>query len=102
MRDQGDSRRGGAAHLLAAALHAPYDLAQPFEREQRRGLPWRGSRWCARIIGGTHGECCMGSIGELDDQVWINTVSDPDSLDPLAAQRVMGMGDCDEFRRCLG
>ena len=102
MRDHGDSRWGGAAHLLAAALHEPYDLAQPFEREQRRGLPWRGSRWCARIIGGTHGECCMGSIRELDDQVWINTVSDPDYLDPLAAQRVMGMGDCDEFRRCLG
>lgn len=102
MRDHGGSRRGGAAHLRVAALDEPYDLAQPFEREQRRGLPWRGSRWCARIIGGTHGECGVGSIGELDDQVWINTVSDPDYLDPLAAQRVMGMGDCDEFRRCLG
>jgi hypothetical protein len=38
----------------------------------------------------------------LDDQVWINTLSDPDQLDLLTAQRVMGMDDRDGFRKRLG
>ena len=92
-------RRGGATLLLTAALHEAHDLAQPLEREQRCRVPWRGSRRRARIVGGTHGERGVGPIRELDDEVRINALPDPDQHDPLATQRVMGMGDCDGFRR---
>ena len=83
-------------------LHEAYDLAQPLEREQWGGVPWRGSRRCPRIVGGTHGERYGGPIRELNDQVRINPMPDPDHLDLLAVQRVMWMGDRDECRRCLG
>lgn len=102
MRGHGGGQRSRATRLLAAVLHEAYHLAQPGEREQRGGVPWRGSRWDARIVGGTHGECGVGAIWELDNQVRINALPDPDQLDPLAAQRVIGMGNRDGFRRRLG
>ena len=102
MGDHRDGRWDRATLPLAAALHEAYDLAQPLKREQWGGVLWRDGHRCARIVGGTHGERRVGPIWKLDDEVWINTVSDPDHLDPLAAQRVMWMGDRDAFRRCLG
>ena len=61
------------------------------------------ARWRrARIVGRTHGERRVGPIRELDDQVRINTVPDPDQRDALAAQRVIRMGDGHRFRRLLG
>jgi len=95
-------RRGGNTRPLAAALHEAHDLAQPIECEQRRWVAWRRLCRHARIVGGTHGERRVSPIRELDDQVWINTLSDPDQLDLLTAQRVIGMGDRDRFRRRLG
>lgn len=83
--EQGGGRRGGATLPLAAALHEAHDLAQPLDREQRGGVPWRGRRWRARIVGRAHGERGVGPIWELDDQVWINALPDPDQYDPLAA-----------------
>jgi len=70
-------RRGRATLPLAAALDEAHDLAQPLECEQRC-VPWGRGRWCTRIVGGTHGERSVGPIRELDDQVRINTLSDPD------------------------
>ena len=95
-------RRSGATLPLAATLYEARNLAQPLEREQRCGVHWGRSRWCTRIVGGTHGERCMGPVQKLDDQVRINTLSDPDQLDLLTAQRVMWMGDRDRCRRRLG
>ena len=92
-------RRGGTTLPLAVALHEAHDLAQPLECEQRCGVPWRGSRRRARIVGGTHGERGVGPIRKLDDEVRINAVPDPDQHDPLATQRVMWMGDRDGCRR---
>jgi len=97
--EHGGGRRGGATRPLAATLYEAHDLAQPLECEQRGGVPGRGRRRCTRIVGGTHGERRVGPIRELDNEVWINALPDPDERDPLAAQRVMGMGDSHRFRR---
>jgi len=83
--EHGGGRRGGATRPLAATLDEAHDLAQPLEREQRCGAPSRGRWRRARIVGGTHGERRVGPIRELDDQVRINALSDPDERDPLAA-----------------
>lgn len=102
MGEHGSGWRGGDTLPLAAALHEARNLAQPLDREQRCGGPWRGRRRRARIVGRTHGECGVGPIRELDDQVWINALPDPDQQDPLAAQWVIWMGDRDGFRRGWG
>jgi hypothetical protein len=100
---EGEHGSGWRGHTPAAAtLDEAYDLAQPLEREQRGGVPGRGSHRCTRIVGGTHSERRVGPIRELDDEVWINALPDPDERDLLAAQRMMGMGDSHQFRRWLG
>ena len=99
VREHGGGRRDGDTYLLLEALQEAHDLAQPLEREQRRWVSWRRSRWCARIVRRTHGECGVGPIRKLDDEVRINALPAPDQHDPLAAQRVMWMGDRDRFRR---
>jgi hypothetical protein len=97
---KGEHGGGGRGHTPAVAtLDEAYDLAQPLEREQRSGVPGRGSHRCTRIVSGTHSECRVGPILELDDEVWINALPDADERDLLAAQRVMGMGDSHRFRR---
>jgi len=98
----GGVRRGGDTHPLAAALHEAHDLAQPIEGEQRRWVAWRRLRRHARIVSRTHGECGVGPIREPHDEVRISTLADPDQGDPLAAERVMRMGDGHRFRRRLG
>src|SRR5918996_1395755 len=85
-------RWGGATRSLTATLDEAHNLAQPLEGEQWGRVLGRGSDGCPCIVGGTHSECCVGPIRELDDQVRINALPDPDQRDPLAAQRVMGMG----------
>ena len=102
MGEHGSGRRGGTTLPLAAALKEAHDLAQPLEREQRGGIPGGRSRRHARIVGGTHGERGVGPIRELDDEVRINALPNPDQHDPLATQWVMWMGDCDGFRSWLG
>ena len=98
----GGVRRGGDAHSRAAALHKAHDLAQPIKCEQRCWVAWRRIRRCARIVGRTHGQCGVGPIWEPHDEVWISPLPDPDQGDPLAAERVMGMGNGHRFRRWLG
>ncbi len=44
----------------------------------------------------------MPSVRETDDEIRIVPAAKPDDLDPLAAKRMMGMGDGDESRRRLG
>src|SRR5579871_5144082 len=44
----------------------------------------------------------MEPRGQPDDQIGLRAPTDTDDLHALAAQRVMGMGDRDESRRCLG
>jgi hypothetical protein len=99
----GSVRRDGDTRPLAATRHEAHDLAQPAECEQRRWVSGRRIiRQGARIVGRTHGECGVGSIRELDDQVRINALPDPDQPYPLPAQWVMRMGDDHRFRRWLG
>jgi hypothetical protein len=44
----------------------------------------------------------MPSVRETDDEIRIVPAAKTDDLDPLAAKRMMGMGDGDESRRRLG
>ena len=100
--EHGGGRRGGDPRPLAEALHKAHDLAQPLEREQRRWVSWRRISRRARIVGRTHGECGVGPIREPHDEVRISTLPDADQRDPLAAERMMRMGDGHRFRRRLG
>jgi hypothetical protein len=99
MGEPGGDRRGGETLPLAAALYEACDLAEPCECAQRCGGPWRGRWRRARRVGRAHGECGVGPIRQLDDQVRINALPDPDQQGPLAAQRVRGMGDRDGCQR---
>lgn len=101
-REQGGAGRGGDTGVLTAALHQARALAQSLKRAQRCGALSRGRWRRARIVGRTHGERGVGPIRELDDQVWITALPDPDQQDPLAAPWVMWMGDEHRFRRRLG
>jgi hypothetical protein len=54
------------------------------------------------IIGTAQGDGGMPAVRETDDEIRIVSAAKPDDLDPLAAQRMMRMGDGDESRRWLG
>jgi hypothetical protein len=54
------------------------------------------------IVGAAQGDGGMPSVRETDDEIRIVPAAKPDDLDPLAAKRMMGMGDGDESRRRLG
>ena len=102
MGGHGGVRRGGDPCPLAAVLHEAYDLAQPIEGEQRPWVSWRRISRRACIVGRTHSECGVSFIREPHDEVRISALPDPDKGDPLAAERVMRMGDGHRFRRRLG
>ena len=44
----------------------------------------------------------MPPVGESDDEIRIDSPAETHDLDPLSAERMMGMGDGDESRRWLG
>jgi hypothetical protein len=56
----------------------------------------------SQIIGAAQCNGGMSAVRESDDEIRINSPAEPDELDPLSAERVMGMGDGDESRRRLG
>ena len=65
--------------------------------------PWRGlAVGRGRRISAAHGDGGMVPARESDDEIGIEPSADPDDLDLLSAERVMGMGDGDESRRGLG
>jgi hypothetical protein len=65
--------------------------------------PWRGiALGRGEIIGAAQGDGGMPSVREADDEIRIGSAAKPDDLDPLATERMMGMGDGDESRRWLG
>jgi hypothetical protein len=77
-------------------------LNQPIEGEQMRrarGLPERGQ---TRVVGAAHGDRGVRAIREPYDEIRVSPSSDADDLNPLAAERVVGMGDGHESRSRLG
>lgn len=84
------------------AIEELEDLTEAVEIEEvirpRRGiaLGWGG------IVGAAQGDGGMPPVGESDDEIRINSSAELEDLDPLAAERMMRMGDGDESRRRLG
>jgi hypothetical protein len=101
----GRGRSGGAgvagrgATLARDAIEEQAGLAEPVEIEEMI-RPWR-SLAVEREgpVGAAHGDGGMVPIRESDDEIGIEASADLDDLDLLSAERVMGMGDGDEFRR---
>ena len=56
----------------------------------------------SEIIGAAQRDGGMPPVGESDDEIRIDSPAETDDLDPLSAERMMGMGDGDESRRRLG
>jgi hypothetical protein len=81
--------------LLNELSHVP----QSFKREQRwfcgTGIGLRRTR----IVSQAGGDGSVIAVGHADDQVRIWPSSDPNELDTLAMQGMMGMGYHDPFHR---
>jgi len=77
-------------------------LTQAVEIEQvirlERGIGCRRGE----IIGAAQRDGGMPPIRESDDEVRVDSAAEPDDLDPLPAQGMVGMGDRGESRRRLG
>jgi hypothetical protein len=87
---------------VSHAIEELDDLTKAVEIEEvirpRRGiaLGWGG------IVGVAQGDGGMPPVSKSDDEIRINSPAEPDDLDLLSADRMMGMGDGDESRRRLG
>ena len=84
------------------AIEELKDLAQAVEIQQV--IRWERGIGCGRgeIIGAAQRDGGMPAIGESDDEVRIASAAEPDDLDSLPAQGMVGMGDGDESRRRSG
>jgi hypothetical protein len=78
------------------------DLAQAVEIEQV--IRWGRGIGCGRgeIIGAAQGDGGMSPIRESDDEVRIDSAAEPDDLDPLPAEGMVGMSDRGKSRRRSG
>jgi hypothetical protein len=74
-------------------------LPQAFKQEQGRfhGVGINEGRTC--VVSQAGGDSSVIAIGHADDQVRIGPSSDPNELDALAMQGMMGMGYHDPFHR---
>jgi hypothetical protein len=104
----GRGRRGEAtgasrqAILVRETIEEPTGVTESVEIEEVIG-PWRGlAVGRGRRISAAHGDGGMVPVRESDDEIGIEPSADPDDLDLLSAERVMGMGDGNESRRGLG
>lgn len=90
------------AGRLEVAVEEPEDLTEAVEIQEvsrRRGGSGLGR---SEIIGAAQRNGRMPPIRESDDEIRINSAVEADDLDPLSAERMMRMGDGDEFRDWLG
>ena len=81
--------------LLNELSHVP----QSFKREQRRFCGAGIGLRCTRIVSQAGGDGSVIAVGHANDQVRIWPSSDPNELDALAMQGMMGMGYRDPFHR---
>lgn len=88
--------------VASDAIEELKDLAQAVEIEQV--IRWERGIGCGRgeIIGAAQRDGGMSPIRESDDEIRIASAAEPDDLDPLPAQGMVGMSDRGEFRRRLG
>jgi hypothetical protein len=104
----GRGRRGVVAAtrrtlaVASEAIEELEDLTEAVEIEQviwpQRGIALGRSE----IIGAAQGDGGMPPVRESDDEIRIDSPAELDDLDPLTAERMMGMGNVDESRRRLG
>src|SRR5262249_47730890 len=84
---------------LGQAIEEGDDPAQTLEVEQVLGCPWGGTLRRGSEIGAAQGDGGVAPVGEDDDQVGIVASAPANDLDPLPAERMMGMGDGDKSPR---
>jgi hypothetical protein len=88
--------------VTSEAIEELKDLAQAVEIQQV--IRWGRGIGCGRgeIIRAAQRDGGMPPIRESDDEVRVDSAAEPDDLDPLPAQGMVGMGDRGESRRRLG
>ena len=90
------------AGRLEDAIEELEDLTEAVEIQEVI-RPWREiALGRGEIVGAAQGDGGMPPVRESDDEIRIDSAAEPDDLDPLSAERMMGMGDGDESRRRLG
>ena len=93
---------GASATSRSDAIEELEDLTEAVEIQEVI-RPWREiALGRGEIIGAAQGDGGMPPVRESDDEIRIESSAEPDDLDPLSAERMMGMGDGDESRRRLG
>ena len=68
-------------------------LVQPIKGEQMGRASDTLERGQGSVVGTTHGDGGMCTIGEADHEIWINATPDAKDLDTLTAERMMRMRD---------
>jgi hypothetical protein len=103
VRGNGVDVAGRGASLARDAIEEQAGLAEPVELEEVI-RPGRGLVVVGRggIVRAAHGDGGMVPVRESDDEIGIEPSAEPDDLDLLSTERVMGMGDGHESRRGLG
>jgi hypothetical protein len=88
--------------VASDAIEELKDLAEAVEIQQV--IRWERGIGCRRaeIIRAAQRDGSMPPVRESDDEIRIASAAQPDDLDPLPAQGMVGMGDRGEFRRRLG
>jgi hypothetical protein len=72
------------------------EIEEVIRPRRRFALGWGG------VVGAAQGDGGMPPVRESDDEIRIDSAAEPDDLDPLPAEWMVGMGDGDESRRRLG
>jgi hypothetical protein len=65
----------------------------------------RGPLWVLggrEVVGATHRDGGVPSVGEADDEIGVDPPAQADDLDALTAEGMVRMGDGDRSRRQLG
>jgi hypothetical protein len=84
------------------ALDNGEHLAEALDREERNRADGRRVGWTEGVSGPTHGNGGVTAIGQPHDEVRVAAAPDPDDLDLLAPERMVGMDHRDVFGRQPG
>lgn len=90
------------APVLANALDDSHGVAEAIEIEEVGRSILALCLGCLSEISPAHGDGCVRTIRQADDDVGIGATSDANDLNLLTAERVVGMGDGHQSRSGIG